>query len=140
MFLYTQIIICCGIISGDSPSKSLKLDFYEGCINEDPKVCTTKKKSTSDSYLRYFSGSERQECFNFEQVAESMNDFLTFCVDMENSLWYGGAETTFQKWPLNKLDWTNKSFVTRELDSQAVSTKYIFSHTFPVDKSLSNLY
>jgi len=71
--------------------------------------------------LRYFSKCKKKECKNFKQVAQSINDVLQFCVDMENSSWYGGAETTYQHWPLNKLDWTDKPFVTRELDSQAVS-------------------
>lgn len=53
-----------------------------------------------------------------------MNDVLQFCVDMGNSSWYGGAETSFQYWPLNKLDWTNVPYITKEGNSEAVSTIY----------------
>lgn len=102
--------------------KSLKITFYEGCIDKDPSICTPKTKS-NEHYLRYFSQSVKQECKMFEQVAESMNDFLQFCVDMGNSSWYGGAEATFQHWPLNKLNWTENSYVTRSSGDQAVSIK-----------------
>eukprot|EP00102_Acyrthosiphon_pisum_P020711 XP_016657921.1 PREDICTED: uncharacterized protein LOC103308657 [Acyrthosiphon pisum] len=95
---------------------SLKLNFYEDCIDNDLSVCTQKTKG-NENYLRYFSQSENQECQNFEQVAQSMNDVLQFCVDMGNSSW---AETTYQYWPLNKFDLTDKPFVTRNVESQAV--------------------
>jgi len=71
--------------------------------------------------LRYFSQSEKQECNNYEQIAQSMNDVLQFCVDMGDSSWYGGAEVTFQYWPLNKLNWTDNPYVTKSADNQAVS-------------------
>ena len=50
-----------------------------------------------------------------------MNDVLKFCVDFGNSSWFGGAEVGLQKWPLNKLNWTDREYVTTELHSQAVS-------------------
>lgn len=62
---------------------------------------------------------------NYEQVAQSMNDVLHFCVDINNSTWFGGPETQYQYWPLNKFNWTDKSYVTKELDSQAVSAKLL---------------
>lgn len=55
-----------------------------------------------------------------------MNDVLKFCVDMKNSSWYGGAETTYQYWPLNKLNWTETPYVTKESDSEAVSDKSMY--------------
>ncbi|XP_060841150.1 myogenesis-regulating glycosidase-like [Rhopalosiphum padi] len=106
--------------------KSLQLNFYEDCINKDLSVCTPKKKDNGH-YLRYFSQSEKPECKNYEQIAQSMNDVLQFCVDMGNSSWYGGAETTFQHWPLNKLNWTDTPYLTRELGSQAVVESYFFN-------------
>uniref|UniRef100_A0A2S2NFM9 Putative family 31 glucosidase n=1 Tax=Schizaphis graminum TaxID=13262 RepID=A0A2S2NFM9_SCHGA len=107
-------------------SKNLKLTFYEDCINKDPSFCTTKTGDNS-SYLRYFSESEKQECKHFEQISESMNDIFQFCVDMENSSWFGGAETGLQEWPLNKLNWTDMSYVTKESYSQAVVESYFFN-------------
>lgn len=107
-------------ILGTPTVKSLKLDFYEGCINTGSSVCKKKQKVNED-YVRAFSPTEKRECLNYGQVAESMNDIMGFCVDMENSHWYGGAENTFQYWPLNKLNWTNNAYVTKEADSQAVS-------------------
>jgi len=101
---------------------SLKLNFHEDCIDKDPNVCTPKTKG-NEHYLQYFSQSEKQECKKYEQIAQSMNDVLQFCVDMGNSSWYGGSETTFQHWPLNKLEWTNTPYLTRELGTQAVSIK-----------------
>lgn len=101
-------------------SNSLKMVFHKDCINRDTGVCTIKQKTTED-YLNYFLESEKKECIYFEQVAESMNDVLQFCIDMENNSWYGGAETTFQHWPLNILNWTDNAYVTKEFDSQAVS-------------------
>jgi len=83
-------------------------------------VCTPKTKGNKN-YLRYFSQSEKRECQNYEQVAQSMNDVLQFCVDMEGSSWYGGAEVTFQHWPLNNLNWTNNPYVTKSSGDQAVS-------------------
>ncbi|XP_025410615.1 myogenesis-regulating glycosidase isoform X2 [Sipha flava] len=56
-----------------------------------------------------------------------MNNVLKFCVEMGSDSWYGGAETTFQHWPLNKLNWTDKPFVTSEADSQAVLESYFFN-------------
>lgn len=53
-----------------------------------------------------------------------MNAVLQFCVDIKNSSWYGGAETEVQQWPLNKLNWTDRAYVTKEFDSQAVSIIY----------------
>lgn len=100
--------------------KSLKLDFSEDCVDKDPRVCK-RKTVNNDAYLRYFEKSEKQECLKFEQQAESLNDVLKFCVDMDNSSWYGGAENTYQYWPLNKLDWTDNAYVTKEEASQAVS-------------------
>jgi len=85
--------------------------------------------------LRYFSQSEKPECKNYEQVAQSMNDVLQFCVDMGNSSWYGGAETTFQHWPLNKLNWTDTPYLTRELGSQAVSIEIIIKVYFMQPKA-----
>ncbi|CAI6367645.1 unnamed protein product [Macrosiphum euphorbiae] len=105
---------------------SLNLNFYEDCIDKDLSVCTPKPKG-NENYLRFFSQSEKQECQNFEQVAQSMNDVLQFCVDLGNSSWYGGTETTYQYWPLNKLDMTDKPFVTRNVDSQAVVESYFFN-------------
>lgn len=102
----------------------LKLNFYEDCIDQDPKVCTVKHKG-NENYLRYFSETEKQECVHYEQYAQSMNNVLKFCVEMGTDSWYGGAETSFQHWPLNKLNWTDKPFVTREGDSQAVSNTII---------------
>lgn len=102
--------------------KNLRFNFYEDCIDKDLSICTTNTRS-NENYLRYFSPSEKQECQNYEQVAQSMNDVLQFCVDLGDSSWYGGAETTYQYWPLNKLNLTDKPFVTRNVDSQAVSIK-----------------
>ncbi|XP_026811742.1 myogenesis-regulating glycosidase-like [Rhopalosiphum maidis] len=106
--------------------KSLQLNFYEDCINKDLNVCTSKKKG-NEHYLRYFSQSEKPECKNYEQVAQSKNDVLQFCVDMGNSSWYGGAETTFQHWPLNKLNWTDNPYVTKSSGDQAVIESYFFN-------------
>lgn len=103
-----------------SAEKSLNLNFYEDCIDRDLGVCTPKTKG-NENYLRYFSQSEKPECQNYEQVAQSMNDVLQFCVDMEGSSWYGGAEVTFQHWPLNNLNWTNNPYVTKSSGDQAVS-------------------
>jgi len=91
------------LISEKTTSKNLKLSFYEDCIDKDPSVCTPKTKGNED-YLPYFSESEKQECKNFEQIGQSMNDVLQFCVNMESSYWFGGAETGLQEWPLNKLN------------------------------------
>ncbi|VVC33348.1 Glycoside hydrolase family 31,Glycoside hydrolase superfamily [Cinara cedri] len=104
-------------------SKTLKLQFYEDCLNEN----CTKKLESNQNHLKYFSESEKQECKNYEQVAQSMNDVLKFCVDMKNSSWYGGAETTYQYWPLNKLNWTETPYVTKESDSEAVLESYFFN-------------
>lgn len=98
------------------------MDFFEDCIDKDPSVCTEKQKS-NEHYVRYFLQSEKRECLDYEQMAESMNDVLRFCVDMENSSWYGGAENTYQRWPINKLNWTDNSYVTKEQDSQSVSKR-----------------
>jgi len=75
--------------------------------------------------LQYFSQSKKQECTrkNYKQIAQTMNDVLQFCVDVGNSSWCGGSETTFQHWPLNKLNWTDTPYLTRELGTQAVSIK-----------------
>jgi len=100
--------------------KTLKLDFYDDCVDKDPKVCS-KTRQGNENYLRFFSESETPECIHFEQVAQSMNDVLQFCVDMMNSSWFGGSECTIQKWPLNKLQWMNIPYITRETNSQAVS-------------------
>jgi len=89
-------------------------------MDRNPSVCTPKTKSNAD-YLTYFSESEKQECKYFEQIAQSMNDVLQFCVDIEGSYWFGGAETGLQEWPLNKLNWTDRSYVTKKADHQAVS-------------------
>lgn len=121
----------------ESPdSKFLKLDFFEACINEDPSVCSKKEKKYNEYYLRYFSKSERKECINYEQVAESLNDVLKFCVDMGNSSWYGGAENTYQYWPLNKLNWTNNAYVTKESASQAVSKLVFLVFCNPISKCI----
>ncbi|XP_025203029.1 myogenesis-regulating glycosidase-like isoform X1 [Melanaphis sacchari] len=106
--------------------KSLKLNFYEDCIDKVLSNCTSKTKDNV-YYLRYFSQSNKQECKNFEHVAQSTNNVLQFCIDMENSSWYGGAETTFQHWPLNKLNWTDIPYLTRELGSQAIAESYFFN-------------
>ncbi|CAH1716263.1 unnamed protein product [Aphis gossypii] len=106
--------------------KSLKLNFHEDCIDKDPSVCIPKTKG-NEHYLQYFSQSEKQECKNYEQIAQSMNDVLELCVNMGNSSWYGGSETTFQHWPLNKLEWTNTPYLTRELGTQAVVESYFFN-------------
>jgi len=103
-----------------SAEKSLNLNFYEDCIDRDLGVCTPKTRG-NENYLHYFSQSEKTECQNYEQVAESMNDVLQFCVYMEDSYWYGGAEVTFQHWPLNNLNWTNNPYVTKSSGDQAVS-------------------
>jgi len=100
--------------------KNLKLSFYEDCINKDPSVCTPKPRSNAE-YLSYFSDSEKQECKHFEKISQSMNDVLQFCVEFDNSSWFGGAEVGLQEWPLNKLNWTDREYVTKELHSQAVS-------------------
>ncbi|XP_001952691.2 myogenesis-regulating glycosidase [Acyrthosiphon pisum] len=118
---------------------SLKLNFYEDCIDKDLSVCAPKKKG-NENYLSYFSRSEKQECQNYEQVAQSMNDILQFCVDMGKSSWYGGAETIYQHWPLNKLNWTDKAYVTREADCQAVVESYFFNsdgYSIHIDESVA---
>jgi len=107
-------------VSEITTENSLNLNFYGDCIDKDLSVCTPMPKG-NENYLRYFSQSEKQECQNFEQVAQSINDVLQFCVDLGNSSWYGGTETTYQYWPLNKLDMTDKPFVIRNVDNQAVS-------------------
>lgn len=111
------------MITEISTSKTLNLNFHEDCINKDPNICT-KKEETNEYYLRYFSESERKECMNFKQETQSMNDILQFCVEIENSTWFGGAENTYQYWPLNKLNWTDRPYVTLESWSQAVSSRY----------------
>lgn len=63
-----------------------------------------------------------------------MNDILQFCIDMDKSFWYGGAETTYQHWPLNKLNWTDQSYVTKESDSQAVSFTHEYFYVSATDK------
>lgn len=106
--------------------KNLKFSFYEDCIDKDPNVCASKTRHNAD-YLSYFSESEKQECKHFEQISQSMNDILQFCVEIENSSWFGGAETGLQKWPLNKLNWTDRAYVTKESDSQAIVESYFFN-------------
>ncbi|XP_050054629.1 myogenesis-regulating glycosidase-like isoform X3 [Aphis gossypii] len=106
--------------------KSLKLNFYEDCIDKDPSVCTPKTKG-NENYLRYFSQSEKQECKNYEQVAQSMNDILQFCVNIGDSSWYGGSQVTFQYWPLNKFNWTDNPFITTSSGDQAVLESYFFN-------------
>ncbi|XP_001952674.2 myogenesis-regulating glycosidase [Acyrthosiphon pisum] len=106
--------------------KNLKLSFYEDCIDKDPCVCNPKTTGNAD-YVRYFSESEKQECKHFEQIGQSMNDVLQFCVEMESSYWFGGAETGLQEWPLNKLNWTDRSYVTKEADHQAIVESYFFN-------------
>jgi len=103
--------------------KNLKFSFYEDCINKDPSVCIPKSRSNAE-YLSYFSESEKPECKHFEQNSQSMNDVLQFCVEFDNSSWFGGAEVGLQEWPLNKLNWTDREYVTKESDSQAVSIDY----------------
>lgn len=83
-------------------------------------VCA-KKPENNQNQLHYFSETVKQECIDYERTAESMNEILQFCIDMENSSWYGGAERTEQHWPLNKLEWTDNSYVSKESASQAVS-------------------
>lgn len=100
------------------PSNSLKLTFYDSCI--DSSVCP-KKSENNQNQLRYFSERVKQECTDYERITESMNEVLQFCIDMENSFWYGGVERTEQRWPLNKLEWTGKSYVSNKSESQAVS-------------------
>lgn len=101
-------------------TKTLQLSFHETCINNDISVCR-KKEENNEHYLRYFSESERKECMHFNQEAQTMNDILQFCVVMENSTWFGGAENTYQHWPLNKLNWTNRPYITTENWTQAAS-------------------
>lgn len=76
-------------ISETTSLKYLKLSFYEDCIDRDPcDVCTPKIVGNAE-YLRYFSELEKQECKHFEQIGQSMNDVLQFCVDMESSYCFG---------------------------------------------------
>lgn len=107
---------------------SLKLNFYEDCIDKHLGVCTPKTNG-NEHYLRYFSRQEKRECQSYEQVAQSMDDVLQFCVDMGNSSWYGGAEVAVQYWPLNNLNWTNNPYVTKSSNGQPVSInlEYILS-------------
>ncbi|KAL5234234.1 hypothetical protein ACI65C_001644 [Semiaphis heraclei] len=107
-----------------SVEKSLNLNFYEDCIDKHLGVCTLKTRG-NENYLRYFSRSEKQECQSYEQVAQSIDDVLQFCVDMGNSSWYGGAETFFQYWPINNLNWTNTPYVTT--GNNAVLESYFFN-------------
>lgn len=111
------------LILANTTLEHLKLTFFEDCINRDPSVCTPKTGSNA-KYLSYFTESEKSECKHFEQISQSMNDVLQFCVDFDNSSWFGGAEVGLQEWPLNKLNWTDREYVTRELHSQAVSIVY----------------
>lgn len=113
------------LILANTPEKHLKLSFFEDCIDKDPGVCTPKTGSNAD-YLHCFTESEKPECKHFEQISESMNDVLQFCVDFGNSSWFGGAEVGLQEWPLNKLNWTDRAYVTKESDSQAVSILFFF--------------
>lgn len=100
-------------------ANTLQLNFHEDFINKDPHI-STKKEENNEKYLQYFSRSEREECMNFKHVTQSMNDALQLCVEMEKSVWYGGSENTYQHWPLNKLNWTNRPYVSMEAHSQAV--------------------
>ncbi|XP_022166100.1 uncharacterized family 31 glucosidase KIAA1161-like [Myzus persicae] len=106
--------------------KILHLNITEDCIDKNLGVCIPKTKG-HDNYLRYFSRSEKRECQNYEQVAQSKNDILQFCIDMGDSSWYGGAETTYQYWPLNNLNWTNNPYVTKSSGDQAVIESYFFN-------------
>ncbi|KAE9536497.1 hypothetical protein AGLY_007286 [Aphis glycines] len=106
--------------------KSLKLNFYEDCIDKDPSVCTPKTKG-NENYLRYFSQSEKQECNNYEQVAQSMNDILQFCVNIGDSSWNGGSQVIFQYWPLNKFNRTDNPFITTSSGDQSVLESYFFN-------------
>lgn len=111
-------------ILGVSTSKTLKLNFHEGCLSSDASLCS-KTQGGNTEYLNKFSDSDKKECLNYEQVTGTMNDVLQFCVDMGTSSWFGGPERTFQYWPLNKFNWTDESYITREEQSQAVSNTYI---------------
>jgi len=42
-------------------------------------------------------------------------------VDMEDSSWYDGAQTTYLYWPLNKFNWKDNPLITTHVDNQAVS-------------------
>jgi len=50
-----------------------------------------------------------------------MDHALQFCVEFDNSSWFGGAEEGLQEWPLNKLNWTDREYVTTDSHHQAVS-------------------
>jgi len=79
---------------------------------------------SNENYLIYFSRSEKKRMT--ELRASSSIDKLCFAILCQNGgqflvLWM--AETTYQYWPLNKLNLTDKPYVARNVDSQTVSTK-----------------
>lgn len=126
------------IISDSLSSKNLRLNFFEDCINKSPDVCRIQQRD-AQAYLNFFTKSNKKECLEYKQIADSMNNVLQFCVDMGNSSWYGGAEVTHQYWPLNKLNWTDRPYVTREEDSQAVRMTYFVLSDCPTAQIISLL-
>lgn len=52
---------------------------------------------------------------------------VTDCIDFDDNNWYGGPEQKIQKYPIQKFEFSNYAYVTKELDSAAIMERYWFS-------------
>uniref|UniRef100_U5EPD4 Uncharacterized protein n=1 Tax=Corethrella appendiculata TaxID=1370023 RepID=U5EPD4_9DIPT len=49
------------------------------------------------------------------------------CVDLMNANWFGGPQQKYQYWPIQKLQFNNYSYVSKEADNCAVAERYWFN-------------
>ncbi|XP_050532348.1 myogenesis-regulating glycosidase-like [Daktulosphaira vitifoliae] len=109
----------------EKTSKQLLLTSF---VENDDVETTDNNNGGNINILNYKTSSNSKECMDFDHLANNINTTLKVCVDLGNSLWFGGPERSEQLWPLNKFRMTEYPFVsTGEVESQAVLESYFLS-------------
>lgn len=73
--------------------------------------------------------SENFSSLYVKRKFESKEGIVTDCIhlDPDNQNWYGGPEQMDQRYPIQKFNFTNYAYVTKELESAAIMERYWLS-------------
>jgi myogenesis-regulating glycosidase len=97
------------------------------------------KQVKNDEWIVRSSSSDDEILFNIESDDEDFSSIyvqrsfkrksaiVTDCLSLKSQNWYGGPEQMDQRYPIQKFNFSNYAYITKELESAAIMERYWFS-------------
>lgn len=71
--------------------------------------------------------SEKFASLYVKRMFASKNGIATDCIDLNDNNWYGGPQQMDQRYPIQKFEFTDYAYITKEFESAAIMERYWLS-------------